>query len=84
VQKAGDSASLDGHRAHQLHLLHSVREAAMPPELRVRRDQLELAVLELRDTKASLPEAEYFAQLEALLLEIARIYEQADEPNTAT
>jgi hypothetical protein len=79
VQKAGDSASLDGHRAHQLHLLHSPREAGVPPELRARRDQLELAVLELRDAKTSLPEAEYFSKLETLLLEIARIYEQIDK-----
>jgi hypothetical protein len=79
VQKAGDSVSLDGHRAHQLHLLHSPRETAIPPALRARRDQLELAVLELRDAKASLPEAEYFSKLETLLLEIARIYEQIDK-----
>jgi hypothetical protein len=80
VQKAADSASLDGHRAHQLHLLYSPRETAMPPELRARRDQLELAVLELRDAKASLPEAEYYSKLEALLTEMARLYEQIDKP----
>lgn len=79
VQKAGDSTALDGHRAHQLPLRYSAREAAMPPELRARRDQLELAVLELRDAKANLPEAEYFSKLEALLLEIAHLYEQVDQ-----
>jgi hypothetical protein len=83
VQKPGDNASLDGHRAHQLHLLYSSREAAMPPELRARRDQLELAVLALRDAKASFPEAEYYSQLEALLTEMARLYEQIDKSGTA-
>ena len=76
VQKARDDASLDGYRAHQLHLLSSGEEAAMPPDLRARRDQLELQVMELRDKKATLPEKEYFSRLELLLCEIARIYER--------
>jgi len=77
VQKARDDASLDGYHAHQLHLLCSATEAAMPPELRARRDQLELQVMALRDAKATMPENEYFAKLEPLLQEIARIYEPA-------
>jgi len=77
VQKARDDASLDGYRAHQLHLLCSATEAAMPPELRARRDQLELQVMALRDARATLPEDEYFFKLEPLLQEIARIYEPA-------
>ncbi len=78
VQKAADGASLDGYRAHQLHLLYSDTEAAMPPALRAERDRLELEVMKLRDAKAELPEAQYFSRLEALLREIARIYEQID------
>jgi hypothetical protein len=77
IQKARDDASLDGYHAHQLHLLCSATEAAMPPELRTRRDQLELQVMALRDAKATLPENEYFSKLEPLLQEIARIYEPA-------
>jgi len=76
VQKARDDAMLDGYRAHQLHLLHSPAETAMPPELRARRDQLELQVMALRDAKAQLSEEEYFAKLESLLREIALIYER--------
>jgi len=75
IQKARDDASLDGYHAHQLHLLYSAAEAAMPPELRAKRDQLELQVMALRDAKATLPENEYFSKLEPLLQEIARIYE---------
>jgi hypothetical protein len=83
VQKAADNASLDGYRAHQLHLLYSDTEAAMPPALRAERDRLELEVMKLRDAKAELPEAQYFAQLEALLREIAQIYKQIDRSETA-
>jgi len=78
VQKARDDASLDGYRAHQLHLLHSPAETAMPPDLRARRDQLELQVMELRDARATVSDEEYFSKLEPLLREIARIYEQND------
>jgi hypothetical protein len=83
VQRARDGASLDGYRAHQLHLLYSDAEANMPPDLRARRNDLELQVLRLRDIKEQLPENEYFAQLEALLAELARIYDQADPPAAA-
>jgi hypothetical protein len=76
VQSARDGATLDGYRAHQLHLLPSPSETAMPPELRARRDQLELQVMALRDARTQLSEGEYFARLESLLHEMARIYEQ--------
>jgi hypothetical protein len=79
VQKARDDAALDGYRAHQLHLLHSPGETAMPPDLRVRRDQLELQVMQLRDARATLSDEEYFARLEPLLREVAQIYEQTDK-----
>ncbi|MCL5281756.1 MAG: hypothetical protein M1376_17800 [Planctomycetes bacterium] len=82
VQKAQDGASLDGYRAHQLHLLSSASEAAMPAEMRAKRDQLELQVMELRDSRAKYSEEEYFSQLEPLLREIAQIYEQVDKPGS--
>ncbi len=81
ARKAQDGASLDGYHAHQLHLLHSAGEAAMPAEMRARRDQLELQVMELRDSKAKYSEEEYFSKLEPLLREIAQIYEQVDKAN---
>jgi len=78
VQKARDGAALDGYRAHQLHLLNSPTEAAIPPAVRAKRDQLELQVMELRDTRAKLSDDKYFSQLEPLLREIAQIYQQMD------
>jgi len=80
VKKARDDASLDGYHAHQLHLLYSATETAIPAELRARRDQLELQVMALRDAKATMPEEEYFSKLEPLLREIAGIYEPAASP----
>ena len=83
VQRARDGAALDGYRAHQLHLLSSPAEAALPPEVRAKRDQLELQVMELRDGRAKLSDDEYFSKLEPLLREIAQIYEQVDQSPSA-
>ena len=79
VQRAEDGAALDGYRAHQFHLVQSEAENKIPPRLRARRDQLELEVVKLRDTKDSFPENEYFARLEKLLIDIAKIYELTDK-----
>ena len=80
VQKARDDASLDGYRTHQFHLLYTEVEASIPPDLRTRRDQIELEVMKLRDAKDQIPEAVYFPRLETLLYEMARIYGKIDEP----
>jgi hypothetical protein len=79
VQKAEDGAALDGYRAHQFHLVHSEAENKMPPELRAKRDRLELEVMALRDSKDKFSEEEYFSKLENLLYDIARIYEQTGQ-----
>ena len=81
VQKAQDDAPLDGYRAHQFHLVRSRAERRMPPDLRAKRDRLELEVMKLRDAKEELPDDEYFSKLEVLLYQITNIYEQTDEPN---
>ena len=79
VQKAADGASLDGYRAAQFHMVRSQAENKMPPELRSRRDALELEVIKLRDAGGSFSQDEYFTRLEKLLCDIARIYEQTDK-----
>ncbi len=78
VKQAAENASLDGYRAHQLHLIPSDTEARMSTELRARRDKLELQVMRLRDRRDTLSEADYFAQLESFLFDIAQVYEQAE------
>jgi hypothetical protein len=77
TRRAKDGASPDGLRAHQLHLVPSDRERGMPAEARRRRDELELAVAGLRDQKEKLGEDEYYARLEPLMVELARVYRGA-------
>jgi len=84
VQRARDGAALDGYRAHQFCLLYSKTEARIPPDLRAKRNQLELEVMKLRDAKDQIPESVYYPRLEALLYEIAHIYEQIDVPTGAS
>ena len=75
TKQARDGASLDGTRASQFHLLRSTEEKELPAPVRARRDELELQVAKLRESKAKLATDEYFMRLEKLLLELARIYE---------
>jgi len=77
TKSAKGGAALDGLRAHQFHLIRSEAELKLPPEIRARRDQIELAIARLRDNKHAMLEDEYYQKLETLLLEIARLYEQA-------
>ena len=78
TKRAAEGASLDGYRAHQFRLLPSDQEKRFPENLRARRNQLELQVMQLRDNRATFPEDEYYAKLEVLLLDLARIYEKVD------
>jgi hypothetical protein len=79
VQKAEDGAALDGYRAHQFHLVLSEAENKMPPQLRAKRNKLELEVMALRDSKDNFSEEEYFSRLEKMLYDIAQIYEQTGQ-----
>jgi hypothetical protein len=83
VRKAKDGTTVDGSRAHQFHLIRTERERSIPAAVRARRDELELAVIRLRDAKESLGQEEYYAQLEPLLLELARLYEKLDDGGDA-
>jgi hypothetical protein len=74
TQRAKDGAKLDGTRAHQFHLVPSIRERAIPIEQRRRRDQLELSIATLRDQKDKLAPDEYYNQLEKLMVELAKLY----------
>jgi hypothetical protein len=75
IQRAKDGAAADGLRAHQWHLIPSDRERSIPPEVRRDRDRIELAIAALRDEKTKLPEDAYYARLEALMVELARLYD---------
>lgn len=79
TRRAKDGAALDGVRAHQLILIKSPRELALPEEFRAKRDELELAIAALRDQKDSLANDEYYNRLEVLLLDLARLYQTLPE-----
>lgn len=80
VKKSTDQRAPDGLRAHQLHLVPSAAERALPPPLRAERDRVEREVAALRESKASVPEDEYFRKLEELLLILARLYHEVAAP----
>lgn len=76
VKKVQGEASVDGRLAHQFHLVRSDSEQQLSPETRRLRDKLELAVIQLRDRKRNFDsDDEYYAQLEGLLVDLARAYE---------
>jgi hypothetical protein len=75
TKQARDGAALDGPRAHQFHLVRSPAELELSPEIRARRDRLELQISDLRARKAKLAEDKYYAELEKLLLELAAVYD---------
>jgi hypothetical protein len=77
IKKPAQGASLDGLRAHQVHLVRSDAERKLSPALRTRRNELELGIMQLRETKETLPPDDYYHRLEILLLELARLYESS-------
>jgi hypothetical protein len=62
-------------------LVKNLREQQLPAELRARRDELERELSALRQQKAKLPEEEYLARIEPLLIELAKLYESAEKPS---
>lgn len=69
--KAG--ATLDGGLARQFVLVRNARDEQLSAEVRARRDALERDLAALRNKKAMMMEAEYFEQLEVILVELARL-----------
>lgn len=80
VKKSSEGSAPDGLRAHQIHLIPSEAERRLPPEVRAKRDTLELELADLRAKKAGMPEVEYFTQLEEILRRIAALYHDAHLP----
>jgi len=74
IKKPQGNASVDGARAHQLHLVLSQAEQAIPPDVRSKRDVLELEIGRLRAKKSQHPDEKYYGELENLLLRLANTY----------
>jgi len=77
IKAAKDGAALDGVLAGHFVLVRSSREQQLPESVRVRRDELETQLAELRKRKSQLAEAEYLKLIEPVLVELARLYDSA-------
>ena len=53
-------------------------EQRMPVAMRVKRDELEIAIEKLYGRKAGMEKSDYLKALERLLVEIAELYKKAD------
>jgi hypothetical protein len=76
TKAAKGDVALDGGLARSLVFVASADEQRLPEEIRVRRDELEQRLADLRGRKGRLDEAAYFEELEALLVELARLGER--------
>ena len=79
VKKSDQSAAADGCSARHFFLIPPPSESQWPADLAKQRESLEAQVEALRELKASIKEDEYFARLEPLMLELARLSQQAEK-----
>ena len=79
IKTAAEGKTVDGVRAHQMILVRGESEQKLSPETRARRDDLERQLSGLRARKSAMNEDDYYKQLEAIMVQTARLYEN-DEP----
>lgn len=77
--KAGQGGQIDGAAASRIILLTSPDAATFPPELDEKRVAIEQQIDRLRSQKSLLSSDDYYAQLEILLLQLALLYDAAEE-----
>lgn len=75
VETASAEAKPDGDLAGRKVLVKNAFERLLTPAQAKQRDELERRVVELRRSKSSLDESDYYGKLESLLLELARLYD---------
>jgi len=73
VKKPNGNALVDGLLARQFCLVPSQTDRKLTSGQRELRDRLETAVLQLREKKGQMPQAEYYRELERLLLPLAQL-----------
>jgi hypothetical protein len=76
VKRAQNAQEVDGRRARQWALVRSEVERGLTPEIRSKRDALELELEHLRDLKPKLEDTDYYQRLEKLLLQLAELYRE--------
>jgi hypothetical protein len=77
VKRPAGDASADGDAARRLHLKMSDADRTLSSDQRAKRDRLETELAALRQKKGTLPDAEYFATLERVLVDLARLSTEA-------
>lgn len=78
IAKPTDGHPLDGHTAHQWHLVPNETDARLPVEVRRQRNELEVAIERLRHRKGTVSEQAYLSELERLLVALAELNEKFD------
>lgn len=78
IAKPADGLPLDGRRAQQWHLVPNQKDSKISVEQLARRNELELAIEQLRDRKDSLAANDYFRELEKLLISLAELNERLE------
>jgi hypothetical protein len=76
VKTPADGKSVDGVRAQQFIFVRSTAEERLSAGARARRDALEQKLSALRERKSEMSEDDYYRQLEVILVEIARLYDE--------
>ena len=74
TKTAADKATVDGIRAHQIHLLPSDAERTLSDADRKERDVLENELALLRAEKKTLSEEDYYRRLEIIMVKLAGVY----------
>lgn len=72
-------AQVDGRFAHQWTISALSNATLLTPAQQSERERLEQAIAELRTRKPSMSEDDYYHELEIYALDIARIYQQAED-----
>jgi len=79
TREVASEAGIDGDLARQRVLVGNAFERRLDPEQRARRDALEQEVRQLRRRRDEMPEEEYYPEMEALLLELSRLYHEVGD-----
>lgn len=80
IKAAKSQAQPDGLRAHQIQLIPSPAEALLSESQKTERDHLEMGIFALREKKSSMEESAYYAELEKIMLSLAKIYASEIQP----
>ncbi len=83
VRQAAQGQPVDGQSAARIVLFHGPHGIVFSPDLEHQRQQIEKRLDQLRSRKQDLPEDAYFDALESMLLELAALYDQAEQQQAA-